>query len=235
MDRTVETGNVRTDGGLDVPDPSSAESLPADALEPKALARNAPRLEAIVELFNQPALARVYVYVCYWGPVSRPDIMDALDLSKSTAYDYVDRLVDLGFIERDESTHPQQLTADAIVLVDRHVPLVVTPTVLHAFALQEIDEDVEYFVDRHGVGKLVAALRGAGLHYAGKTTQRMVASDIDVRDSEAMVVVNALAPVVAVGRDRDPYFATMFPESGDAMDLPELDSVETTPPLPDSE
>lgn len=234
MGDTADDGYLRPDGGIDIPNPASPDSVPADALTPEALARSAPRLETIVELFNHPALARVYVYICYWGPVSPPAVMDTLDLSKSTAYDYVDRLVDLGLVERDDSTRPQQLTADAIALLDRHAPVVVTPTVLHAFALQEIDEDVEYFLDRHGVGKLVAALRGAGLHYAGETTQRMVASDIDVRDSEAMLVVNALAPVLAVGRDRDPYFETLFPDVRDAMDLPDLDAVETAPPLPDS-
>jgi hypothetical protein len=40
--------------------------------------------------------------------------------------------------------------------------------VLHAFALQEVDEDVECFVDRYGIGKLVVARREARLYFAGK-------------------------------------------------------------------
>jgi hypothetical protein len=46
-------------------------------------------LETVVELLNRPALARVYVYICYWGPVAPSEIMEALDLSKSTTYEYV--------------------------------------------------------------------------------------------------------------------------------------------------
>nr|WP_238709580.1 hypothetical protein [Natronorubrum halophilum] len=42
-------------------------------------------------------------------------------------------------------------------------------------------------MDRYGAGKLIAALRGAGLHFARKTTLRMVATDIDVRDTEAII------------------------------------------------
>ena len=232
MTGTPNPDRVRPDGGIDAFDPPPTEALNEESLTPEALAENAPGLETIVELLNRPALARVYVYVCYWGPVAPPDVMEGLDLSKSTTYEYVDQLVDRGLIERDESTRPQQLTADPVVLLEQHVPIVVTPTVLHAFALQEVDEDIAYFVDRHGFGKLVAALRGAGLHFAGKTTQRMVASDIEVRDTEAMMIVNALVPALAVGRDADPYFEYLFPDVHDEMELPELAERDTTPAQP---
>jgi len=208
--------------------------LNQETLKPELLAENAPGLETLVKLLNQPALARVYVYVCYWGPVSPPEVMDDLDLSKSTAYDYVDRLVDLGLVERDDSTRPQQLTAEPVILVEPYTPIIIiTPTVLHAFALQEVDEDVEYFLDRYGIGKLVAALRGAGLHHAGNMTQRMVASEIDVRDTEAMMIIYALVPALAVGREQDPYFEYLFPDVHNQMDLPDLDEQETSPAQPD--
>jgi len=86
--------------------------------------------------------------------------MDGLELSKSTTYEYIDQLVDLGLVDRDDSIRPQQLTADPIIIVEQYVPIVITPTVLHALALQEVDEDVEYFMDRYGTGKLIAALQG---------------------------------------------------------------------------
>ncbi|WP_440008994.1 DUF7437 domain-containing protein [Halomicrococcus sp. SG-WS-1] len=232
MTQTPNPDRVLPDGGIDAFGPPPTDALNEEILTPEALAENAPGLETIVELLNRPALARVYVYVCYWGPVAPPDVMDGLDLSKSTTYEYVDQLVNLGLIERDESTRPQQLTAEPIVLIEQHLPIVVTPTVLHAFALQEVDGDIAYFVDRHGFGKLVAALRGAGLHFAGNTTQRMVASDIEVRDTEAMMIVNALVPALAVGRDYDPYFTYLFPDVHDQMTLPNLDERETTPAQP---
>jgi hypothetical protein len=214
---------VRTDGGIGTLNPPPMDEMDKEMLNPEALAQNAPRLETVIQLLNHPPLARVYVYVCYWGPVTPPKIMEALDLSKSTAYEYVDRLVDLGLVDRDDSMRPQQLTADPIIIVEQHVPIVITPTVLHAFALQEVDEDVEYFTDRYGIGKLIAALRGAGLHFAGKTTQRMVANDIDVRETEAMMIIYALKPALAVGREHDSFFEYLFPDVHDEMDLPDLD------------
>ena len=201
-----------------------------ETLEPETLAQNASQLETVVELLNRPALARVYIYVCYWGSVTPPQVMDALDLSKSTTYEYIDQLVELDLIERDDSTRPQQLSAEPVLLVEQYAPIVITPTVLHALSLQEIDEDVEYFIERYGLGKLIAALRGAGLHFAGKTTQRMVATDIDVRATEAMMIIYALKPALAVGRDHDPFFEYLFPDVDDEMDLPTLDTVQNAPP-----
>ncbi|MBP2252753.1 hypothetical protein J2754_003099 [Halarchaeum solikamskense] len=223
---------LRPDGGVNA---LPGDALTTESLAPERLAQNAPGLETVVELLNHPALTRVYVYICYWGPTTPPDVQDDLDLSKSTAYEYIDQLVDLGLITRDDSTRPQHLTAEPVAVVDEHAPIVITPTVLHAFALQEIDADVAYFLDRYGIGKLVAALRGAGLHFAGQTTQRMVADDIDVRETEAMMISYALIPALAVGQDHDPYFDYLFPDVHDAMELPDLDERETTPSPPDAE
>lgn len=230
MNLPPDHDHPRPDGGTgEVLDPPPLDAVDDAALSPEALAKNAPRLETVVQLLNHPALARLYVYVCYWGPVTPPAIMDALDLSKSTTYEYVGRLTDLDLVERDDSTRPQQLTAEPLVILEQYAPIIVTPTVLHAIGLQEVDEDIAYFVERHGVGKLVAALRGAGLHFAGKTTQRMVATDIDVRDTEAMMIVYALRPALALGRDNDPYFAYLFPDVHDQLDLPELDDEDADP------
>jgi hypothetical protein len=221
--------HVRSDGGIGTLDPPPIDVVDKETLKPERLAQNAPRLETVVELLNRPALARVYVYICYWGPVTPPEVMDALGLSKSTTYEYVDRMVDLGLVDRDDSTRPQQLTADPIIIVEQHAPIVITPTILHALALQEVDEDVEYFVDRYGLGKLVAAVRGAGLHFAGRTTQRMIASDIDVRETEAMMIIYALEPALVVGREHDLFFEYLFPDVHEEIDLPDLDTVENAP------
>lgn len=215
---------LRPDGGTEEALQPPLDAVSDANLQPETLAERAPQLETIIHVLTHPALARVYVYICYWGPVTPPEIMDALDLSKSTTYEYVDRLVDYGLVERDASVRPQQLTADPILIVEQYVPIIITPTVLHAIALQEVDDDVAYFVERHGIGKLIAALRGAGLHFAGTMTQRMVASDIDVRDTEGMMIVYAMIPALAVGRERDPYFEYLFPDVHEQLDLPDIDT-----------
>ncbi len=63
----------------------------------------------------------------------------------------------------------------------------------------------------------------------------MVASDIDVRDADAMLIVYALVPALAVGRDHDPYFEYLFPDVHDQMDLPDPKETETMPADPANE
>jgi len=61
----------------------------------------------------------------------------------------------------------------------------------------------------------------------------MVDSEIDVRDTDAMMIIYALVPALAVGREQDPYFEYLFPDVHDQMDLPNLDARETSPAQPD--
>ena len=218
------------DGGVD----ARLAGLDAARLDPAVMASEPSGLDTLSTLLDRPSLARVYVYVCYWEPTTVPEVVDALDLSESTAYEYVDRLVDHGLVTRREAGRPRTLRADPVAVVDPVGPVVVTPTVLHAVALAATDEGLARFHDRHGLGTLVATLRGAGLHYAGETTQRSVAADVGVRPTEAMLVVEALAPVLAVGRERDPYFEALFPDVATAMELPDLNDRTTVPATDES-
>lgn len=61
----------------------------------------------------------------------------------------------------------------------------------------------------------------------------MVAGGIDVRDTEAMMIIYALEPVLTLGCARDPYFEYLFPDVADAMDLPELTDSDLPADLPD--
>ena len=188
------------------------------------------QLASVGRLLDHPELSRVYVYVCYYGPVTRPQIKEAINIPKTTLYDHVETLSKLGVVtlkgERpmEVTAQPVQITTDGIV---------VTPTILHAVALQEVDEDIAYFVDRHGIGKLAAAVRQAGLHYGGQITQRMTADPLDIPTGEAITIVTALKPVLAVGQEYDPYFDVIFPEIADEIEFES--EIDVTAPLPDSE
>ena len=188
------------------------------------------QLATVGRLLEHPELARVYVYVCYYGPVTRPQIKEALSIPKTTVYDHVETLEALGIVTL-EGDRPVEVTADPVQITTDGI--VVTPTILHAVALQEVDEDVSYFVERHGVGKLAAAVRQAGLHYAGQITQRMVADPLDIPTGEAISIVLALRPALAVGQEYDPYFDVIFPDIASEIEF-ETD-FDVAAPLPNSE
>lgn len=160
---------------------------------------------AATTLLQNPRLAREYVYLCYYGPATVQDVRETLGLARATAYDDVEELERLGVVDRDESTRPHQLTAEPFAFVDgRH--LAITPTLLHAVALTEFDDDAAYFHNRYGLGEYVAAVRTAAKYYTGDLTQRMAATEMDVQPAEGMAIIYALEPVFAAGRERDPYF-----------------------------
>ncbi|MDJ1434207.1 helix-turn-helix domain-containing protein [Halostagnicola sp. A-GB9-2] len=203
---------------------------PAAETPPQDFETGINQLATIGRLLDHPELARVYVYVCYYGPVTRPQIKNALNIPKTTVYDHVETLERHGVITLG-SGRPVEITAEPVRITTDGI--MVTPTILHAIALQEVDEDISYFVERHGVGKLAAAIRQAGLHYADQITQRMAADPLEIPTGEAIRIILALKPALAVGQEYDPHFSDIFPEiAGDI----EFDAdIDVTAPLPDSE
>lgn len=178
-------------------------------------------------LLGEPRLARIYVYVCYYGPTTIGDAIETLDLKRATTYDDVETLERMGVIERETDERPHQLSANPFAFVEQD-SFAVTPTVLHAIARTEFDQDVEYFYNRYGRAALVGAVHAAGRHYAGQFTKRMAARELDVQPVEGIAIVDALAPVLAAGREFDPYFASLFPEIADEI-TPDVDVAEPAP------
>ena len=173
---------------------------------------------AAATLFQKPRLARIYVFVCYYGPTTIQDVIETLDIARATAYDDIERLEALKIVTRDESTRPHRLSAEPFAFVDDD-GVAITPTVLHAIAMSEIDDDVDYFLNRYGVSRLVGALGVAAAHYAGTLTQRMAADELDVTAAEGMAMVESLRPVLAAGVERDVFFDRLFPEHADDLEF----------------
>ena len=188
------------------------------------------QLATVGRLLDHPELARVYVYVCYYGPVTRPQIKTALDIPKTTVYDHVETLETLGVVTL-AGGRPVEVSADPVQISTNDI--VVTPTILHAVALQEVDEEIFYFVERHGVGKLAAAVRQAGLHYVGRITQRMAADPLTISTGEAISIILALEPAIVAGSEYDPYFDVIFPEI--ANDIEFETDIDLTAPRPNTD
>ena len=166
-------------------------------------------LFAATTLLQNPRLAREYVYLCYYGPATIQTLIDELDLARATAYDDVERLEKLGVVTRDDSTRPHELTAELFAFVDGR-DVAITPTLIHAVALTEFDDDAAYFHDRHGLGRLVKAVQVAAKYYVGDLTQRMAASEMDVQPAEGMAIIYALQPILVAGQENDPYFTQLI-------------------------
>ena len=157
------------------------------------------------ELLQRPRLARIYVYICYTGSTTIDAVIDALDLKRATTYEDIEDLEEVGAVKRDKSIRPHQITAEAFAYVDPE-GIAITPTVLHAVALRETDDDVAYVHNRYGPGTIAAAVRLVSEYYAGQRTKRMVATELGIKPVEGMSLVEPLERAIAVGSRHDPYF-----------------------------
>jgi hypothetical protein len=172
---------------------------------------------AATALLREPRLARSYVYTVYYGPTAVADLISDLDLARATAYDDVEALESMGVLVRNDDTRPHELRGRAFAFSDAD-SVVVTPTMLHAVALTEIDDDAEFFWERYGISRLARAVRVAGEYHAGQLTQRMAADELDVSPAEGMAILYALRPVLFAGKRYDPYFERLFPDIASEID-----------------
>jgi len=161
------------------------------------------------ELLQTPELAQLYTTILRHGPMTVDQIKTDTDLPHSTAYKYVGQLEEMGILSRDQEAIPATVTVDSVRLAvevdDGHI--VVTPTFIAAIGAQTESEEIALFVDRHGVGKL-----GAALHYtfrvrAGDLTQRTVASRLDIHPVEAMTIVETLQTIIDEVSPDDPHLS----------------------------
>ncbi len=126
------------------------------------------------------------------------ELMTTLDLAQGTAYSYVDRLVDAGVVDVVREGQPRTYAAREIDLTvaDSDREYTITPALIDAVGRRETDDDIDTYIDRHGIAGLATALTYAVARERGEVTHRTMARDLDVSALAAEIVLQALRPVV---------------------------------------
>jgi len=165
-------------------------------------------LLSVAQLLEEPRLARLYTFVLREGGVTIDDVVDALEMPRTTAYSDAGTLVELGVLTRDEEqkTHiysavPITLTAD--LDGDEYT---LTPTLIEAIGRAPRDRDLDLLLEKHGLGKLAAALTYAIPYAEGEMSERVAAREFDLQPAFAIAVLQALREVVLDMESVDPYF-----------------------------
>ena len=157
-------------------------------------------LLSVADLLEEPRLAHLYSYLVREGESTVQELMDALDLAQGTAYTDVNQLVDAGVIEVKRTDQPRTYVACEIDLtlsaVDGDREYTITPALVDAVARRTTDEDIDTYIDRHGISGLAIALSYALARERGEVTHRQMAADLDVSPLAAEIVIQALRPVV---------------------------------------
>lgn len=155
------------------------------------------QLEMVADLLETPPLARVYAHVLQHGPVTVSDLIETLGIPQGTAYDYVQRLETADLIEKASEKRPYEYDAEplSLTLSTDGETRTVTPSLVAAVARRDDDEDIDAFVDRHGLDGLAAALDYAFEYVEGTVNHRITARELGLSSLEAEIILQALEPL----------------------------------------
>ena len=164
-------------------------------------------LLSVAHLLEEPRLARLYTFVLREGEVTIDDIVSDLAVPRTTAYSDASTLVEQGVLIRDEDTKTHTYSAVPITLsanLDGDT-YTITPTLIEAFGRSPRDQDLDLLIERHGLGKLAAALTYAIPYTDGEMSERLAARELDLQEALAIAVLQALRDVVLDMKPVDPY------------------------------
>ena len=155
---------------------------------------------SVADLLEEPQLAKLYAYLAREEEATVQELMNELDLAQGTAYTYVNRLVDAGVIEATTDEQPRVYVARDINLTvtaaDDAREYTITPALIDAIARRTTDDDIDTYIDRHGIAGLATALTYTVDRERGEVTHRLMARDLDISPLAAEIILQALRPVV---------------------------------------
>jgi hypothetical protein len=165
-------------------------------------------LMSVAQLLEEPRLARLYTFVLREDETTIDDIVVSLDIPRTTAYSDMGKLVELGVLTRDEAEKTHTYSAVPITLTadldgDEYT---VTPTLIEAVGRSPQDQNLDLLLEKHGLGKLAAALTYALPYVDGGMSERVAARELDLQYAFAIAVLHALRDVVQDMKPADPYF-----------------------------
>ena len=163
---------------------------------------------SVAQLLEEPRLARLYTFVLRNDEVTIDDIVDGTDVPRTTAYADTSTLVELGVLTRDDTQKTHTYTAVPVSLTanldgDEYT---ITPTLVEAVGRIPRDQDLDLLVERHGLGKLAAALPYAIPYAEGDLSERVAARELGLQPAFGIAVLQALRDVIQETRAFDPYF-----------------------------
>ncbi len=200
--------------------------------EPRRTPDGKPRVHGLhtyFRVFQNPDLSRVY-YRARDGPVTVPELRDELGLSKSSAYNYIDELVDAGLlVELEESERSTQYTAtDWTLTIDIDGDsLTMGPLSALVVANKTQYPPIERLIDEHGLARLQEFIVAAQAYERGDTTTRQLADDTGVSYGLAIDALTAIAELFGFTPEDEPLTsddASDEPLIDDEIDLTELEA-----------
>jgi AcrR family transcriptional regulator len=152
----------------------------------------------VFELLRNARKAWIYTYIRQHSGTTIQEIVDTLDLPQRTVYEYVESLEAAGFVQQSNAGRPAEYAAQMIdlQLVANDTERRITSELVEAIARRMQDDDIDTYIDRHGLDGLAVALEYARDYVEGSVTHQIMAREQDLSLVEAGVILDALRPVV---------------------------------------
>jgi len=171
---------------------------------------------AVSDVVMNQRYANIYTRVLTLDTPTVEELSEELDSSTTTVYEDVKHLVESGILERVTDTQPHRYRARRI---DLHVgtdedSYQITPALFVALARRETNENIQLFLDRHGVSGLATALEYARDYVQGRMNARIMAREQDLPELEAETILQEMRDVLL---DVDP-------DLEESPDVDELDA-----------
>ena len=149
---------------------------------------------AVSTVIQNSRLARLYVAVLERGTPTVDELVEGVTSSKTTVYEDLNRLVDIGVLERVTDGQPHRYRARSVEMTIQAVgdTFEVTPTLLVGLARRETNENLELYTDRHGVSGLATAIEYARAYIASEMTARIMAREQEIPVLEAETILQEL-------------------------------------------
>ena len=156
------------------------------------------QVRRLVDLLENPTLARIYTYVMHADGATVADLVTDLEIPQGTAYEYVNKLETGGILTKIRRERPYEFTAKplSITLTANGETRTITTELVDAIGRREMNDDIDVYLERHGIDGVATALEYAHEYVDGTVNHRIAARELGCSPLEAEIILQALEPVV---------------------------------------
>lgn len=158
-------------------------------------------LPPVGDLVQKPTLATLYLTALN-RVITVPELLEEVDMTKSTVYDYVDALQNSGLLTAvGEKEGATAYTANEFTVTFEidSAEVQITPELIEVLAHQDTAPEIQAFVDRYGVATLVEFIDLAYEQAQGDVTTRMIATILDISRGSAYDMLEQVHRLLDIG------------------------------------
>ncbi|WP_008524242.1 ArsR/SmtB family transcription factor [Halorhabdus tiamatea] len=161
-------------------------------------------IPTFAELLDNADLAALYTAIRRSSTASGPELVETMDVSKKTVYDYLHKLERAGLIRQiddDGGTAVYAAEEFELSITVRETEVTITPELVEVIAQEDGYPTIERVLNEHGITTFALVYDLVKAHAAGDVTIRQIADLADLSTGTAYDLVEALYSIRSLGDD----------------------------------